>query len=277
MSMLKDFKYHAPATVLEALRLLQKSRAPVLLAGGTFVLNHLKKAKNAPSDVIGLRKITKLCGIKDSGKDVAVGAMVTLSEVAASPLIRRHFPSFGLACQRAGTTPIRHMGTIGGNIASRFFWVDLPAVLLSLNARLILATARGAKTVSVGEFLAKKPSRKFILTTLLLPKAKMTAHYFRHTRSMPVDIPVLGLAFSGCAADRGLCGVRIFVNTCVSKPLELRETARLFERTDIVSLALKDVFAGLEKDLCDSRLDAYHSVLLKADLEKLIGLLKGPQ
>ena len=135
MALLKDFHYHTPETLHEALGILMKSKEPLLLAGGTFVLNYLKKSPKYPADVIGLKKIPSLRGISDSGDSVSIGAMTTIAELAESDLIRKHFPSFFQALRHLGTTPIRNMATIGGNVASRFFWVDLPAVLISLGAR----------------------------------------------------------------------------------------------------------------------------------------------
>jgi len=57
MGLLKDFKYYAPATLKEALGALKNARHPLVLGGGTFSLNHLKKAAKYPTDVIGLKKV----------------------------------------------------------------------------------------------------------------------------------------------------------------------------------------------------------------------------
>ena len=165
MGLLKDFKYHPPATLKEALSILGKAKNPLILGGGTSVLNYLKKASRYPTDVISLKKITELCGIKSSAQGLSIGAMTTISELAQDQVLEQRFTSLHQACQKLATTPVRNMATIGGNLASRFFWVDLPAVLISLGAKVVYVSKKGKKTVSVEEFLKDRDFKKSILTS----------------------------------------------------------------------------------------------------------------
>ena len=274
MPLLKDFKYHAPTTLKEALACLNKAQAPLLLGGGTFVLNTLKKAARVPSDVIGLKKISVLCGIKDSKNSVVVGAMTTIAEIAESDVIKEYFLSLSHASSKLATTPIRHMATIGGNVASRFFWVDLPAVLMSLDAKLTYVTASSEKTVSIADFLTHKPAKKFIITKITLLKNDSTSFYFRHTKTMEADIPSCALAFSTSIQNGRLSCVRLVVNTALSFPIVLKETQDVLEGVLIREVSLEKSRQVLRKDLENSKLDEYRLGRLETDLESLFSFLK---
>ncbi len=278
MGMLKDFIYHTPTTLKEALGLLKKAKEPLVLGGGTFSLNYLKKTPKYPSDIIGLKKIPALRGIRDEKKSVFVGAMTTIAEMAESPLIGRLFPSLAQASAQLATTPIRHMATVGGNVASRFFWADLPAVLISLDARLSYVTPAGGATVEsvpILDFLKERPSKKCIVTKITLPKGNPHSFYFRHTRTMEVDTPSAALAFAASLEGSRLRGVRLVVNTTLSFPVVLLETRDVFEGRLISEISLEKAQDALKRDLSMSKLDEYRIHTLSQDLDSLCGSLQG--
>ena len=274
MGLLKDFKYHAPATIQEALKLLQKSPTPLVLAGGTFVLNYLKKSVQYPTDVISLKKIESLKGIKDEKKGVSIGALTTIAELLESSVIKEHFFSLYDACQHLATTPLRNMATIGGNLASRFYWVDLPAVLISLGAKISLETSNTEETVSIEDFLKQKPSSKFILTSVFLPKKDLITFYFRHTKGSSVDVASLALAFSASKEDQSLESVRFVVNTASSFPVRLKSTEAVFEGETVAKINEREAVLALQKDLEIVKLDEYRRYCLEIDLGSLLKNLK---
>jgi CO/xanthine dehydrogenase FAD-binding subunit len=274
MSILKDFKFHSPGKLSEALSLLEKAKTPMLLAGGTFALNYLKKSSKYPSDVISLKKIDALHGIKPKGQGFWIGATTTIAELADSELIKSGFPSLFEASAKLGTTPIRNMATIGGNIASRFYWVDLPAVLLSLGACVTVATKKKKETVALEKFLSDKQLKKYILTGILLPKENRLSFYFRHTRTaQEVDVPSLGVAFSGIKRGEGVVSVRCIVNTASSLPVALRNVETLFEGSQLKKISAGELKKAILEDVQNTKLDEYRVHLLFADLEKLLDLL----
>jgi CO/xanthine dehydrogenase FAD-binding subunit len=253
---------------------MKAQKGASVLAGGTLLLNALKKAARAPKVVISLRKVAGLSGIKEEKACVKIGAMVTISEVCESVVIRRNFPSLDEACCQLGTTPIRHMATIGGNVASRYFWVDLPTVLVSLDARLILETARGKKTVSLDGFLAKKEAGPFLLALIEIPKKRPVSFYCRHTKTMSVDVPTLALAFAAGLRDRALQDVSLAINTTLGFPLFLKKTAAVFEGCDTEKIPCDEVQRALEQDVAGFGLDDFKRHALAVDLEGICGRLK---
>lgn len=275
MPILKDFTYHAPTTVKQALALLKKREA-LVLAGGTFLLNTLKKTAKVPTDVVSLRRIRELVGIQESRDHVSIGTMTTLVDVAGDKVLAEYFPALVQACRQIATTPIRNMATIGGNIASRFFWVDLPAVLWALDAKLVLQTALGKKVMSVEVFLTKKPTHASVLAEIILPKRACRNFYFRHTRAMEVDIPSAALAFSACVKDGRLSGVRCVVNTALSIPASCPSVAQTLEGKKVTDVSVADMTQAFVRDSAGFKADAYKIQLLTLDLEEVHRYLSRP-
>jgi CO/xanthine dehydrogenase FAD-binding subunit len=275
MGLLKDFRYHAPRTLKEALALCESVGEPLILAGGTFVLNFLKKSSKYPTDVIGLKQISELKGIKESSREISIGAMTTIQELSGSKIISDRLASLAAACRSLSTTPIRNMATIGGNVASRFFWADLPAVLISLDAKVFLNSGRGQKEIKIEDFLTAKSSGKEIVTRFVLPKRDLITNYFRHTKTMEVDAPSLALAFSASQEKSHLKNVRLIVNTTISHPVELKNLEAVFEANEAGSIRLDEAQKALKNDIEKTKLDEYRMHCLDVDIEDLLDLLKG--
>jgi carbon-monoxide dehydrogenase medium subunit len=271
MAILKDFNYHAPESLKEVLGLLRRSRKPMLLAGGTFVLNTLKKAATYPTDIIDLGRIKALHGIKDTGKEIAIGAMTPLSEIVSSTVISEFIPVLSRAAACVATTPLRHMGTIGGNVASRFFWVDLPAVLLALDAKIEWAAGPKIKILDIEEFLSLRGlAAKGILVRILIAKRALVAEYFRHTQTMEVDVPIAAMTFAAQKNGTVLKDVRMIVNTTLSPPVRAKLAESLLENVDVAQVKKNDVVAALKRDMEGGKLDDDRLHCLCVDVESLI-------
>jgi CO/xanthine dehydrogenase FAD-binding subunit len=240
-----------------------------VLGGGTFLLNAFKKASCVPEDVISLRRVAALRGMKDEKECVTIGAMTAIAEIGAHRVVQKDLPSLAEACQRLGTTPLRHMATIGGNVARRFFWVDLPAVLLSLEARLVCQTPEEKKICSVDAFLQKKENTPFLLTHIEIPKKRPVAFYFRHTEAMPVDIAIATLVFGASVKKDRLADVRLVVNTTQAFPFLLKKTMLLFEAKPVAALLSQEIESAFDQDVGEAKLGDFKRRVLFADLQDL--------
>ena len=266
------FTYHAPRSLKEALALLKHPQS-CLLAGGTILLNSLKKAKKGPDTVVSLRGIGALGGVKETKTKLVLGAMATIAEIERLPVAAQDFPSLHAACRQMATTPLRNMATVGGNVASRFFWTDLPAVLMSLEARLILETPAGRKEMSVDTFVSRKTAGPFILATIELLKCRRAAFYLRHTRTMPVDIPAMAVAFSAEEKDGCLTDVHFVLNSGVAAPQRLKATEKVLEGRKPQGIRQTQVRAALAGDTAGLQLGEYKRTCLENDAEEIMARL----
>jgi xanthine dehydrogenase YagS FAD-binding subunit len=115
----QPFTYHRPHALADALSRLAAARA-VPMGGGTDLLVLLKEGLGAPEEVVDLRSIAGFGEIdlaSDGGARIGAGAR--LSDLAAHPELRQRFRALSEACEAVGTTALRHMGTLGGNLCQR--------------------------------------------------------------------------------------------------------------------------------------------------------------
>jgi 4-hydroxybenzoyl-CoA reductase subunit beta len=114
---LPPFKYLEPATVPEALSMLDAYRDRVqIIAGGTEVINRLKLRLISPDYVMNIKKLPDLGGIAEQEQEVVIGANVSLNEIRDSSLLQDKYKAIAEAAFQVAAPPLANMGTIGGNI-----------------------------------------------------------------------------------------------------------------------------------------------------------------
>jgi xanthine dehydrogenase YagS FAD-binding subunit len=73
-----------------------------------------------PKVLINVKRIAEMKQITyDEEFGLKIGAAVTLNQLEASELICKKFPILSQAARQVGTTQIRNMGTVGGNLCQR--------------------------------------------------------------------------------------------------------------------------------------------------------------
>ena len=143
------FEYHAPATVKEALKLLGKLDDAKLLAGGHSLVPMMKLRLAQPKNLIDLRKVTGLTGIKEEKAAVAVGAMTTHWEVESSKVLRSKAPVVSETAALIGDPAVRNKGTIGGSLAHADPAADMPATAIALGFEFVCEGPKAKRTVKV--------------------------------------------------------------------------------------------------------------------------------
>jgi len=129
---MKTFKYHSAKNVKEASKLASSSSA--FLAGGMTTIPSMKLGLATYKDIIDIKGINKLSGIKVSGKTVKIGSTTKHVEVANSKEIKKVIPSLSALAEGIGDPQVRNRGTIGGSIANNDPAADYPSACIALNA-----------------------------------------------------------------------------------------------------------------------------------------------
>ena len=129
---MKTFNYHTPKDVKEASKLASTSSA--FLAGGMTTIPSLKLGLATYKDVIDIKNIKKLSGIKVSGKSVTIGATTKHAEVAASKDVQKAIPALTKLAGNIGDAQVRNRGTIGGSISNNDPSACYPSACMALNA-----------------------------------------------------------------------------------------------------------------------------------------------
>jgi len=113
---MKTFNYHSTKDVKEASKLASSNSA--FLAGGMTTIPSMKLGLASYKDIIDIKKISKLSGIKVSGKTIKIGATTRHVEVANSKDVKKAIPSLAALAEGIGDPQVRNRGTIGGSIAN---------------------------------------------------------------------------------------------------------------------------------------------------------------
>jgi carbon-monoxide dehydrogenase medium subunit len=129
---MKTFSYHSPKDVKEASKLASSSS--MFLAGGMTSIPSMKLGMATYKDVIDLKKIKKLSGIKVSSKTVTIGATTKHAEVASSKDVQKAIPALAKLAGNIGDAQVRNRGTIGGSISNNDPSACYPSACMALNA-----------------------------------------------------------------------------------------------------------------------------------------------
>jgi xanthine dehydrogenase YagS FAD-binding subunit len=112
------FELYQPASVDDAIKLLEKHGADALvLAGGLDSMDWLKDRLKKPKVVVDLGQIAALKGVKELNGGIEIGAMTPLTQIANNPIVREKFSLLMEAAGLVASPQIRNQGTIGGNVS----------------------------------------------------------------------------------------------------------------------------------------------------------------
>jgi xanthine dehydrogenase YagS FAD-binding subunit len=106
-----------PAAADAANAVAARPRA-MFLAGGTTLVDLMKIDVLTPDTVVSVRRLG-MSDIDVSNDGIAIGAMVTNSQLAWHPVVRDRYPVLAEAILSGATTQIRNMATVAGNILQR--------------------------------------------------------------------------------------------------------------------------------------------------------------
>lgn len=115
---LPKFTYVTPSTLEEILTLLSERGAySTILAGGTDVIVAMKQRTSVPDTLINIKGLAGLASIRpDPDGALRIGPLTTLASLAASEVVRQRHPILAEAADKVGSSQIRNVATIGGNI-----------------------------------------------------------------------------------------------------------------------------------------------------------------
>jgi len=129
---MKTFNYHVPKNIKEASKLA--STSSTFLAGGMTSIPSMKLGLATYKDIIDIKHIKKLTGIKVSRKSVTIGATTKHAEVASSKAVQKAIPSLAKLAGGIGDAQVRNRGTVGGSIANNDPSACYPSACMALNA-----------------------------------------------------------------------------------------------------------------------------------------------
>jgi carbon-monoxide dehydrogenase medium subunit len=186
--------------VEEALREREKYERDALpIAGGQSLLVLLRNRLVDPKVLIDLQTLDDLQGIKPGANGLLIGAMTTMQVLSCSPEIQASIPILAQAASKVGSTAIRNLGTIGGNLCHNEPGADLPPALLTLDAVAEVRNSKASRRIPLQEFFKNYfetvVTPQEILCRVTIPNLPNRASgvYLKHAISSE-DLAIVGVA-----------------------------------------------------------------------------------
>jgi xanthine dehydrogenase small subunit len=145
-----DGAFFAPRSLDELVALRARHPEALLLAGATDLGLMASRSRTPPKAAIHVVHVPELNVIEDGQEEITFGAAVTYAQ--SMPVLIAAFPALRPYLARLGSRQIRTLGTIGGNVGNASPIGDMPPVLLALETRVKLVSARGTRELPLEEF-----------------------------------------------------------------------------------------------------------------------------
>lgn len=188
------YREYVVAQSLDEAYALNAKKSAVIVAGNMWLrMCGMKKQTAIDLSALGLE------GVEETEDAFVIGSMTTLRELEESEALHAAFGGvFRAALAPIVGTQFRNTATVGGSVYARFGFSDVSALLLALNAQVVLHH-RGMVAL---EAYQQEPWDRDILTHIRIPKGQRAA--VQSVRGSETDIPTLV-----CAAALSRDGLRI--------------------------------------------------------------------
>ncbi|WOB09567.1 xanthine dehydrogenase small subunit [Piscinibacter gummiphilus] len=142
--------FRAPRTLDALAGLREYHPDATLLAGATDIGLWVNKQFRPLGDILYLGEVKELQRIEDVNGELVIGAGVPLE--AAWQALAQRVPTLTEVWLRFASPPIRHAGTMGGNVANGSPIGDSAPVLMALDAQLVLRKGTRVRRVALADF-----------------------------------------------------------------------------------------------------------------------------
>lgn len=265
--------FHQPASLNELLTLRKEKPDAILLGGGTDLGVALADYDADWNEVISLSHVRELRAIGETANHLSFGAAVTWEEVLAR--VAGFYPSFATLIRRFGSTQIRSMGTIGGNIGTASPIGDGPPALIALDAEVELASLGGHRFLSLEDYFLdyRKTALRAdeVIASISIPKPREGQDFrvYKISKRYDQDISTVCAAFSIIREDGQVRSARIAFGGMAATPLRARQAEQALVGTGFDRNAIEACAAAIAtqfQPLSDWRGSAEYRLQVAANL-----------
>ena len=195
-------EYCLAQSISEAMHILEESQGQArILAGGTDLALDIHEGKHQAQKLVDISRIPQLREIRLETEYIKIGAGVTHTEAAQSPLIKKYFPALAEGCSRVGSLQIRNIATLVGNVVNAQPAADAAVPLAALGAILEVVDASGEHCIEVeNAYLGVGKSavdgcRQLITAIIIpLPGQYESSAFVRLDQRKALALPMLNVA-----------------------------------------------------------------------------------
>jgi carbon-monoxide dehydrogenase medium subunit len=273
------FAVHHPASLAEAIEMIARyGDRGRPLAGGTDLVIQINRGRQAPDHLISLSALPELVGVVETADAFRIGAMTTHAMIEDHPSFADRLVALRDGARVIGGRQIRHVGTVGGNIANASPAADLVPVLLTLDASVELLGPGGAtRSMSLDDFLIGRGQTALRRDELIArvgfakPQQPAATAFLKAGRRNAMEISVVCVAALVIAdGPGGVCRkARLALGAVGPRTLRAKEAERFLEGRRLDTETLKEagrIAAQSAKPITDVRASASYRSLLATTL-----------
>jgi carbon-monoxide dehydrogenase medium subunit len=268
------FDYHRPATLDEAIALLERYEGDAkILAGGQSLIPLMNMRLARPAALIDLERVHGLAGLSFSGGTLHIGAMTRHMDAERSAEVRARIGVLSAAMHHVGHLAIRTRGTIGGSLAHADPAAELPAIATLFDATFTIAGPSGTREVPWPEFfvtfLTSCLESSEILTGVTLALAPPTTGWSFHEIARRHG----DYALAGCAAlvdlnpDDTIANARVALFGVDATPMRLLAAERSFAGRRAADAELGEI-AAAASDALEPATDVHGTTAFRRDIAR---------
>ena len=290
---MRDFGYHAPRTLDEAVQLLAQHREKArVLAGGTDLVLMMSDRVVAPEHVIDIKNVAELTRLEwGADGSLTVGAATPFRTLETDQRVRETFPGLAEAAAEVGSWQIRNLGTVGGNLCTASPSAEIGPILLALDAEAEIAGPKGRRSVPVSQFhtgvrrTVLEPDELLVSVKVPAAQGRAGSHYIKLKERVKMDIAFVGVAsvveLEG--SDGVVKSARIALGAVAPTPIRAQEAeAKLAGQrlTDELLAEAGRLAAQAAKPISDVRASAEYrremvDVLTRRTLKQAVEIARG--
>ena len=223
-----QFELAEPTTLANAVRLLDPQDETIRpVAGGTALMLMMKAGVFRPAKLVSLRKIeSNYAAITADARGLTIGAMTTLSDLEHSDDVRACAPLITHPLLTLSNVRVRNVATVGGALAHGDPHMDLPPVLMALDASLTVVGPNGERSLPVESLFTGYYETVLALNELIAfvhvpAQRSKQASYMKVTTGAVDDWPALGIAVAIVSDADVVRSARIVASAATEKATRL--------------------------------------------------------
>jgi xanthine dehydrogenase small subunit len=254
-------RFHVPRTLDELVALRAAHPTAVLLAGSTDVGLWVTKQLRTLDEVIYLGQVEALKSVRMDAGMLEIGAGVSLQDAYAA-LCERYPAELSELWQRFASLPIRHAGTLGGNVANGSPIGDSMPWLIALGSQVVLRCSEGSRVLALEDFYLgyqQKDLRagEFVQAVRVpLPADGLRFRTYKLAKRFDQDISAVCAAFAVTLGGDTILDARIAFGGMAATPKRAQEAEAVMRGQPWSEATLRAAMAALARDyapLSDAR------------------------
>jgi len=239
---MKPYALIQPSTLQEASAQIAAGDA-LPLGGGTALMLMMKAGVLAPGALVALRQTESQWRDIALRGDLHIGALVTLAQIEQSEVVRQTVPALAQAMTRLSNVRVRNVATLGGHLAHGDPHMDLPPVMIALDAELTAVSVDGERNLRVADlftgYYETALAKNELISEVRIPsQAGRRSAYLKCTTRTADDWPALGVAVSFATDGKVVRDARVVVSAATEKAVRLRDAEAVLEGATVSDAVL---------------------------------------